>query len=91
MSYRLKPIKRYAGSQGQSYEVDTAGAEAYGSTTTPLRPHEGLTIVATWPEGFLAEPTQIVRVGWLLKDNLGLVVLLGRLAVLLAWGGGGGW
>jgi uncharacterized membrane protein YgcG len=42
------------------------------STFTTLRslgPHEGLSIVVSWPKGFVAEPGAAKKFGWFLADN----------------------
>jgi len=53
-----------AGSKEQDYraEIDRDGA-AVISTTAPLPAYHGLTIVVTWPKGYVAEPTDSQRIG----------------------------
>jgi uncharacterized membrane protein YgcG len=53
-------------------------------TTRPLRPGEGLTIVASWPKGHVAEPSASDRLGYFVDDNrealvgvVGLLLLVG--------------
>ena len=75
----------YTGGQGRDYESEVSGAQATYRTTRVLEPHEGITIVATWPKGLFSEPTPIDRAGWVLKDNFGLLIIVGALAVLLAY------
>jgi len=41
------------GSKGQDYTTGLDGAEPIYSTTRGLGPNEGLTIVATWPKGYI--------------------------------------
>jgi uncharacterized membrane protein YgcG len=55
-----------------------------------LNPQEGRTLVMTWPKGVITPPSAIKRLGWLLMDNLGLLLgglgLLGSVIYLLfAW------
>ncbi len=80
-----------SGAKGEQFIFDTdeEGHPVF-VTTGPLRPREGLTIAVAWPKGLVAEPTEIQKLGFLVKDNLtavlalaGLVLLLGY--YLLAW------
>jgi len=58
--------------------------EAAFTSTRPLGPGEGLTIVLTWPKGYVTEPTERERMEWLLEDNrAGFVALAGLLLVVL--------
>jgi hypothetical protein len=74
------------GSQNQAYSafVDEDGA-AHFEADAPLGPLNGLTIVVMWPKGFVTEPTALDRAGWLLKDNVGLLVALAGFAGVLAY------
>ena len=74
----------YRGDQGQNYTVVVADGEASIRTTRALLANEGLTLVASWPKGVVAEPSAVERVGYLLSDNRGL--LLGLLTLLLVTG-----
>ncbi len=42
----------------------------------PLPPGHGLTVVVEFPKGLIAEPTSRDKLGWFLRDNRGLLVLL---------------
>jgi uncharacterized membrane protein YgcG len=53
--------------------------------TAPLAPREGLTIVLTFPKGLVPEPTATQRIGWLLKDNRGVLVAFAGLVALLVY------
>ena len=80
-------VKAFTGPQGATgtnYRAEVRGnAQAVFETTAPLAPEEGLTIVVTFPKGFVAEPTVEQRARWLLRDNLALLAgLLGLAAVL---------
>jgi uncharacterized membrane protein YgcG len=70
------------GGKGKDYRssVDDNGVVQFVSTG-PLAPGEGLTIVATWPKGFVPEPDSQTRLAWLLRDNLYLVIGLVGIAV----------
>ena len=78
----------YTGFFGEKYQNYTASVEKDGvvafETTRALRPHEGFTIVVTWPKGFVTELSQVTRAMNFIKDNWGLWVLLfGTIAVFL--------
>ena len=51
------------------------------TTTYPLKPYEGLTVVVSWPLGILVHPSRFQRTLWWLADNWGygipFVVFLG--------------
>ena len=50
-----------------------------------LPPSHGLTFVVGWPTGYVAEPTPMVRVGWLLSVNLYLLIAVAGFVLLLAY------
>ena len=63
--------------------VPSAG-RAHFETGLPLGRGEGLTISVGFPKGLIEEPTQAQRIGWFLRDNRGvLVLLLGGILILL--------
>ena len=74
------------GSTEQDYQsfVD-ADSVVHFTANSSLNALGGLTIVAMWPKGHVAEPTAIQRAGWLLKDNLNLLIVLAGFAGLLAY------
>jgi len=84
----------YTGLYGEKGTNFTAGRDNSGravfSTTRPLEPNEGLTIVAMWPKGFVQEPTRAEKTKVFIADNgstvagaAGIVVLL--IYYLLVW------
>ena len=79
----------YTGLQGSRGQDLTAGFNPAGNpvfeTTRLLQPGEGLTIVAGWPKGFVAQPTQTQKVRYLLEDNRSLLIGLGGLGILLSY------
>ena len=74
------------GARGRDY---TAGIGSDGgvefAATQPLSPVNGLTIVVGWPKGYVDEPTGLDRFGWLLVDNVNLLVALGGFVLLLGY------
>lgn len=72
----------YQGANGQNYTGSVQDGYAAFSTTQTLAPREGLSIVVTWPKGIISEPTSLQKVGYLLFDNRGLLLML--LALLLS-------
>jgi hypothetical protein len=81
----------YTGAQGVRGQGYTARIFEPGvarwDLTEPLGAQEGLTIVLSFPKGLVPEPTMAQRIGWLLKDNRGVLVALGGLVVLLLFCG----
>ena len=73
-----------AGSAGRDYEAAVAldGAVRIMANKR-LRAREGLTLVVTWPKGFVTAPSATQRLGYLFSDNLGLLVV--ALAGLLSF------
>jgi uncharacterized protein (TIGR04222 family) len=63
--------------------------EADGSvlfeTTRALPPAHGLTVAVGWPKGLVAEPDQFDRLGWALRDNRNLLIVLAGFLALLAY------
>ena len=82
-------VDGYTGAYGSSAQdygrfFDEAGNVRF-EANNPLPPSHGLTIVVGWPKGFVNEPTQLDRIGWLLTDNRNLVAALVGLVLLLAY------
>lgn len=64
------------GSKGQDYitRVDSLG-QAQFETTRMLGPRQGLTIVVSFPKGFIHEPTSEEHLQYLIRDNRGLIYM----------------
>ena len=82
-------VEAYTGRQGASgsayrAEVDAAGNARFVSTEA-LPPVHGMTIVVSFPKGLVAEPTDVDRLGWTLRDNRDLLVVIAGLFALLAY------
>ncbi|MBW2473634.1 MAG: DUF2207 domain-containing protein, partial [Deltaproteobacteria bacterium] len=71
--------------RARNAEAAVHEGRAWIETTRPLRPGEGLTLVATWPKGHVTAPTRGQRLGWLLADNRGLLIALAGMALILAY------
>ncbi len=81
----------FYGGRGTQYKswYDDVG-DIHFVTTEPLRSHEGLTIVASWPKGFIKPPSLFMRWSYFIRDarmlliaGLGILVLLAY--YLFAW------
>ena len=74
------------GAQGKDYRsrIDTSGRVSF-TANSPLSPVNGLTIVVGWPKGFVDEPSEADRVGWLLKDNRNLLAAVIGFLLLLGY------
>jgi uncharacterized membrane protein YgcG len=54
------------------------------ATTRAFRPHEGLTILLSWPKGYVAPPTLSQKLGYFFRDNRdALLLAVGLLAILV--------
>ena len=74
----------YQGQQGSDYTAEIAEpGVARWRTTRALRPQEGFTVVLAFPKGMIPAPSAAQRIVWLLKDNRGVLVALGGLALLI--------
>jgi len=79
----------YTGPQNSTRQDFTSHVDADGvahfAANDALGPLNGLTIVVMWPKGFVTEPTALDRAAWILKDNVGLVIVLAGFAGVLAY------
>jgi hypothetical protein len=79
----------YTGPYGSNRQDFTSHVDADGvahfEANDPLGPLNGLTIVAMWPKGLVAEPTTLDRAAWILKDNVGLIIVLVGFVGVLAY------
>jgi uncharacterized membrane protein YgcG len=79
----------YTGAFGYTNRDYTSRIDGSGrvevETTKVLPALNGLTIVVTWPKGFVSEPSDLDRIGWLLSDNANLLIALVGYALLLAY------
>ena len=64
--------------------IDSSG-RVHFETTRVLPPLNGLTIVVGWPSGLIAPPSDMQRLGWLLKDNANLLIAVVGFLLLLAY------
>ena len=72
--------------KGTDYEarVSQDGSVLFESTR-PLSPVNGLTIAVSWPKGFVTEPSELERLGWILRDNRNLLLVIAGTLALLAY------
>jgi uncharacterized membrane protein YgcG len=79
----------YTGAFGYTNRDYTSRIDGSGrvevETTKVLPALNGLTIVVTWPKGFVSEPSDLDRIGWLLSDNANLLIALVGYALLLVY------
>ncbi len=86
----LSGFTGHAGSHESQLTSSAEDGAFLFATTRPLRSFEGLSIVVTWPKGFLTPPTFAQKLEYFFRDNrnalalaCGLLVLL--LYYLIAW------
>jgi hypothetical protein len=79
----------YTGPYGSNAREYTSRVDADGTAhfeaNAPLGPLNGMTVVVMWPKGYVTEPTTLDRAMWILKDNVGLVIVLVGFAGVLAY------
>ncbi|MEJ2529458.1 MAG: DUF2207 domain-containing protein, partial [Gammaproteobacteria bacterium] len=82
-------VEGYTGPRGSKAQNYTARVDYDGSalfeTTTKLNRHEGLTIVTSWPKGYVSEPTDEQKMGRFLRDNSSAGIAIGGIALLLLY------
>jgi len=85
-SIEVEGYTGFTGSKGQNYaaNINTNG-DAYFETTRSLAQRHGLTIVVSWPKGYIAELTISEKIDYLLSDNHSLFVALIGLIILLVY------
>ena len=71
------------GATGRSYQAFTQDGAAAWRSTQAFLPHEGMTIVLSFPKGVVARPTPLQRAGWFLAANRGVLAGLGGACLLL--------
>lgn len=74
-----------AGSKAQDFNVSTPNGVISFTSSKPLSPQEGLTIVVGWPKGYIAEPTTAQKIKWFLTDNRGVLASGVLLLLLIAY------
>ena len=82
-------VEGYTGPFGSNARNYTARIDASGraeiQASQPLRPLSGLTAVVGWPKGYVEEPSDMQRAGWLLRDNANFLIALLGLVILWAY------
>lgn len=73
------------GAKGTDYSARVENGTPHFATTRALSRHEGLTLVVTWPKGFVAPPTDAMRTGYQLRDNWPVLVAWTGLALLVLY------
>ncbi|MEM1081898.1 MAG: DUF2207 domain-containing protein [Pseudomonadota bacterium] len=72
--------RAYTGAFGSREQHAHASVASPGQsrfhTTRALGPGQGLTIVTEWPKGIITEPSRHQQIGWLIKDNRSVLVML---------------
>lgn len=82
----LEAYTGYKGAKEKNYNSSfDSQARAVFQTTQPLKPHQNITIVITWPKGYIQAPTLIEKIIYLLKDNFHIIWLLIGLIILLSF------
>jgi hypothetical protein len=74
-----------AGSHASQLTASTEDGTFLFATTKPLPFHQGLSLVVSWPKGFVTPPTFAQKVEYFFRDNRGALVLACGLLVLLLY------
>lgn len=73
----------YQGEQGKNYSYTIQDNCVLFTTNHELKQFEGLTIVTTFPKGFVTEPSWYQNILWNIRDNKGIVLICIILLYLL--------
>ncbi|MCZ6453557.1 MAG: DUF2207 domain-containing protein [Alphaproteobacteria bacterium] len=75
-----------AGERGRDFTYTAQNDETFSvETSRTLKPGEGLTIAVSWPRGFIQRPSNEQRLGYVLRDNSGVLAGVFGLAILFAY------
>lgn len=80
----------YSGSEGSKgttaeYSIDRQSPRVVFRTTQPLGSYEGLTIVVSWPAGFVQRPSQGAKTVYAMQEGMAWIIGLLGLGLLLAY------
>ncbi|MBZ5531563.1 MAG: DUF2207 domain-containing protein [Acidobacteriia bacterium] len=78
----------YTGSAGEKEKAFTAARDENSNPVfraEGLGPHQGLSIVVTWPKGLIQAPTSQEKMDWFMADNKGTILGIGGLTILLLY------
>ena len=75
----------FQGAHGHNFTATHQADHARFATTRKLQASEGLTIVVEWPKGFVAPPSQLSSIWYVLRDNPGLVLGFGGLLLAVVY------
>jgi uncharacterized membrane protein YgcG len=82
---RLSGYTGAQGSRAQELTWENQGGVFVFSTERQLPPHSGLSILVSWPKGFIEPPTQQQKLAWFFRDNREALLLSAGLLVLLLY------
>jgi uncharacterized membrane protein YgcG len=74
-----------SGQQLRNYQTQTRNNATNFETTASLSIEEGLTIVVTWPKGYVQEPSPTQQLIWFAQDNTGMIIAIVGLLFLLCY------
>jgi len=76
----------FQGKKGKNYSYAIKNNYITFSTNHSLKQFEGITIVATFPKGFVQEPSLYQQIYWIFRDNFFLILILLLLIILFISG-----
>lgn len=83
-SIKAEAYTGYQGEQGENYSYAIKNNCVIYSTNHDLKPFQGLTIVVTFPKGFVVQPSWYFKMYWLFRDNISLLLIcIGLLWLLM--------
>ena len=76
---------RYGSTVSRAIAEVVASGKARFETTSPLESWEGMSVIAAWPKGRIAEPGFGQKTAWFARDNGAVIILFLGLILPLAW------
>ncbi len=76
---------RYGSKESRAIAEVLNSGKARFETTAPLEPWEGMSVIAAWPKGRVAEPGFVQKTAWFARDNGAAIILFFGLILPLAW------
>lgn len=78
-------VGRFGSAEPSDLKSVVDGQTVEFSSNRVLQPYEGLSVVAAWPKGLVAEPGLQQKIRWFAQDNGAAIVLLLGLLLQFGW------
>ncbi len=76
---------RYGSQESDAIAEVISGSKVRFESTRAFAAREGMSVIAAWPKGLMAEPGPGQKIAWFARDNGAAIILLSGLLLPLAW------